>query len=139
MAIKMLKNSAGFTMIELMIALLIAALAVVGYIGANVATQQRAEELHERTIAIQDANRVIERMRNLAKTGTFPANVTTVFPHNNTVTGFGSLPPAAGEQISVRYADPSATTLLDVTIWVGWQSYTRRNVWASLRTYITQR
>ncbi|MBU9888794.1 MAG: prepilin-type N-terminal cleavage/methylation domain-containing protein, partial [Candidatus Omnitrophica bacterium] len=58
------KRQGGFTLTELMIALLVASLVLAGYIGANIQAQRNNDDLHERTIALQDANRVIEPMRN---------------------------------------------------------------------------
>lgn len=132
---KALKNCYGFTMIELMIALFVTALAIVGYIGANIAIQRSSEERHERTVAIQDASRVIEQMRSAAQSGTFPGNVTSAFPNNGNVSGFSNL---TSEQVTVSYTDSTADPL-DATVTVTWQSYTDRQSTASLRTYLTQR
>jgi len=130
-----LSHSSGFTMVELMIALFVAALAIVGYIGGNIAIQRHAEELHERTVALQDANQVAERMRSAARTGNFPANLVAAFPDNGAIAGFNNL---TNEQVTVSYVNTTADPL-DVTVSVNWQSYARRQSTASLRTYITQR
>ena len=131
----MKRNAKGFTMIELVIAMFVAALAIVTYIGGNIAIQRHAESLHERTVALQDANRVIELIRNVAQSGTFPANILTAFPDNGTVAGFTAL---TNEQVTVSYANTIARPL-DVTVTVTWTSYTRRQSTAALRTFIMQR
>lgn len=130
-----LKHQKGFTLIELMIALLVATLAIGGYIASNIVIQRNADSAFERTVALQDANQIIERMRSIAQSGTFPANVTAAFPQNSTVSGFLNL---TNEQVTVSYADP-AVNPLDATVTVVWTSHTQRQETTALRTYITQR
>jgi prepilin-type N-terminal cleavage/methylation domain-containing protein len=125
----------GFTLTELLIALVVITLTLAGYIGANIMLQRNAEEMHERTIAIQDANRTIERMRSDSRTGTFPGNVTAKYPDTGIVAGFTDL---VNEQVTVSYADTAANPL-DVTVRVTWLTYARRQGFESVRTYITQR
>lgn len=132
---KKLHGQAGFTLIELMIALVVLTVVIVGYIGTNILAQRNTEEMHERTLAIQDANRVIEQMRNISRTGTFPGNVVTAYPNNGTPAGFQNLDQ---EAITVSYVSPTANPL-DVTITVAWRSYTQHQVSETIRTYITQR
>ena len=129
------KARRGFTIIELMISLFVVTLVLGGYIGANIMAQRNSEEMHERTLAIQDANRAIEQMRNVSRAGTFPDNVVTAYPNNSTPTGFTSLPQ---ENITITYASTTANPL-DITITVAWFSYARRQVSETIRTYITQR
>lgn len=135
MKIKRRVNASGFTLIELMIALLVATLVIVGYIGTNIVIQRHAEEIHERTIATQDANRTIEQMRNMSRNGTFPANVVNSFPDDTAVTGFNNL---TDEEVTVSYVSTTADPL-DVTVTVTWLSYTQRQSTVTIRTYITQR
>ncbi len=118
-----------------MIAILVVSLVLAGYIGANIRAQQNGEEMHERTIAIQDANRAIEQMRDASKTGTVPGNVTALYPNNGNVAGFDNL---TNEQVNVTYAN-ATTNPLDATITVTWSSYTRRQISEAVETYITQR
>lgn len=125
----------GFTLIELMIALLVLTLVIVGYVGANITAQRNSEEMHERTLAIQDANSAIEQMRDASKTGTFPGNVVTLYPQNSQITGFNNL---TNEQVTVNYANSTANPL-DVTVTVAWLSYTQRQNTEAVQTYITQR
>ena len=129
------KGQLGFTLIELMIAMVVTVLALVGFVGAGVAVQQGDESAFERTIALQDANQVVERMRNTALTGNFPTNVVAVYPNNGLVAGFNGL---TNEQIRVVYANTAANPL-DVTVTVTWLERGRRAVNTSLRSLLTQR
>lgn len=129
------RRPAGFTLIELMIALVVLTLVIAGYVGANVAAQRNAEEMHERTIAIQNANQVIEQMRTLSNTKPFPASVVNVYPDQGHPEGFNDLP---NEIITVSYTDTTENPL-KVTITVGWLSYGGRQCTETAETYITQR
>ena len=125
----------GFTIIELMISVFVVTLAIVGFVGANVMAQRNAEEMHERTIALQNANRVLEEMRSATKVTGFPQNVTNGFPQNGFVSGFTDL---TNEQVQVSYVNPTADPL-DVQVTVSWLSYAHRQQSETVRTYITQR
>lgn len=132
---RVLCDQRGFTLIELMITVLVVILALVGYVGANTSVAQSGEVLFERSVALQDANRVAEQMRLTAQTGNFPVNVTAAFPQNGLVGGFNNL---TGEQITVTYADTAADPL-DATILVSWQENGLRLETAALRIMLTQR
>ncbi|HOE68386.1 MAG TPA: prepilin-type N-terminal cleavage/methylation domain-containing protein [Candidatus Omnitrophota bacterium] len=125
----------GFTLIEVMVALFVTTIAIAGYVGSNIATQRQAAELHERTIAVQEAQRVIEQMRDKARTNNFPGDVVAAFPDGGTVAGMNALP---DERVQVDYVNPAATPL-DTTVTVTWQSYTSRRQTAALRAYIAKR
>jgi prepilin-type N-terminal cleavage/methylation domain-containing protein len=142
------KYQAGFTLIELMIALLVLALVIVGYAGANITAQRNSEEMHERTIAIQDASRLIEQMRSDSRNAaSFPDDlVTPDYPENTPITRhneatdqedpvFNNLP---NELTTVAYDDPGGNPL-DATVTITWTSYTGRTHTEAVRTYITQR
>ncbi len=118
-----------------MITAAIVILVLVGFMGTNTAMGQASESSFERTLALQDANEVIERIRAAAETGNFPSNVVTAFPNNNTVGGFTSL---TNETVTVSYAN-IASDPLDVRVQVQWLERGRRQVSAHLRTYVTQR
>ena len=136
MTAKKRHKESGFTMIELMVALLVLSTVVVGYISANILAQQNTETLNERTVAIQDANRIIEQMRTVATSpGNFPDNVTDVFPNNTASAQLNNL---TNEVATVSYADPTSNPLI-ATVAVTWLSYTRRPSTLSIQTYITQR
>jgi prepilin-type N-terminal cleavage/methylation domain-containing protein len=129
------KGQSGFTLMELMIALVVTTLVIGGYVGANMKAQQTAEAMHERTLAIQDGNRAIEEMRDASRTGTFPDNVVMAYPNNGTPSGFNNL---TDEVVTVSYASTTANPL-DVTVTVAWTSYVGREETEAVRTYITQR
>ncbi len=128
-------NSRGFTLIEVMVALFVAAIAIAGYVGSNIATQRQSAELHERAIAVQEAQRVIEQIRDKARTNNFPGDVLSAFPDGGTVVGMNALP---NEQVRVDYVNSTATPL-DTTVTVTWQSHTSRQQTATLRAYIAKR
>lgn len=130
-----IKNQAGFTLIEIMIAMCVSVVAILGFITAVTSIRQSSEGAYERTIALQDANRVIEQMRDAATSGTFPDNVTASYPNNGTVSGFSNL---TSEQVTVAYANSTANPL-DVTVTVTWLEHGRRSMTKAIRTYITQR
>jgi len=130
-----LDNEKGFTLIELMIAMVVTVLALVGYIGATTNIQQTGEAAFERSVAIQDANRVVEQMRNAAATGNFPGNVLGAFPNNGVVAGFNNL---TAEQVTVTYTNAGADPL-DAFVTVAWNENGRRATTATLRTFVTQR
>jgi prepilin-type N-terminal cleavage/methylation domain-containing protein len=132
-----LRSNRGFTLVELLIAFFIASLAIAGYIGANIIIQQNSEVTFERTVATQDAHRVIELMRRAAQgqEENFPENVTGAYPADVPVAGFTNL---TNEQIAVSYVNP-ASDPLDATVTVSWTSSTRRPLTAALRTMVTQR
>lgn len=130
-----MNNQKGFTLIEVMITAAVVVFVLVGFMGTNSAMQQATDSSFERTLALQDANQVIERIRTAAATGTFPANAVTAFPDNGTVAGFTSL---TGETVTVTYGNATANPL-DVRIQIQWLENGRRAVRAHLRTLVTQR
>lgn len=157
---KVLQKKEGFSLIEVMITVVVVTLALVGTLMANSAIQQSGEASFERAVAIQEANQVIERMRQTAASGSFPSNVTTAFPNNTARPNFTSLRPQCGalanppspciwpfafnsdgtsqEQVVVTYVNPNANPL-DVTVIVVWRERGIRQAQISLRSLITQR
>lgn len=131
----MLRNEKGFTLVELMITAFVVVTIIVGFLGSATALQAANQAAFERSIALQDANQVIELLRNTAATGTFPGNVTAAYPNNSTVSGFTSL---TNESVRVTYTSATANPL-DVTVTVSYSENGTRNMSTSLRTYITQR
>lgn len=129
------KNEKGFTFVEVMITMVVVVLVLLGYMGANMNIQHASEAAYQRTVALQDANRVVELIRNVAATGQFPANVTTAYPGGAAVGGFTNLP---GERVFVAYRNQAADPL-DVTVTVSWLENGVRAVNTAIRTYVTQR
>ncbi len=131
-------SCAGFTFIELMIAMTVASLTILFFVVAQNKIQINAESAYERKVAVQDAHRLIEQIRLTAKTGTFPANVsTTAFP-SGSVSGYTSMASTASETMSIAYASTTADPL-DVTVTVSWTGYNRASSTQTVRTLITQR
>ncbi len=131
-------GSKGFTFMELMIAMTIAALTILFFVTTQTKFQLNAETAYERKVATQDAHRFLEQMRLTAQTGTFPANVsTTAFPAG-TVTGYTSMPSSSAETMTVAYASASADPL-DVTVTVSWTGYNQRASSQTVRTMVTKR
>ena len=127
----------GFTFMELMIAMTVAALTILFFVTTQTKFQLNAETAYERKVATQDAHRFLEQMRITAQTGTFPANVsTTAFPAG-TVAGYTSMPSSA-ETMTVAYASASADPL-DVTVTVSWTGYNQRTSSQTVRTMVTKR
>lgn len=116
-----------------MITMVVVAVVVLGFMSSATGVQHQGQAAYQRAIALQDANQVIEQMRNAAASGTFPANVTGSF--NGTVSGYSSLP---SEAVSVAYVSATANPL-DTTVTVSYLENGRRTTSASIRTYITQR
>ena len=127
------KNEKGFTLIELLITTVVVATVILGFLGSATAMQSANKAAYERSVALQDANQVIEDMRRTAASGTFPGNVTAVY--TGTVDGYSNIP---GEAVTVAYADAAADPL-DVTVTVSYNENSLRATSASVRTYITQR
>ncbi|MFA6600304.1 MAG: prepilin-type N-terminal cleavage/methylation domain-containing protein [Candidatus Omnitrophota bacterium] len=132
-----IKNQRGFTLVEVVLAMGVVVIAVIGIISANVLIQQHDETAFENSVALQDSQRVMEQMRNVASNagGLFPNNVVNAFPNNALIAGFANL---TSETARVSYAN-TAVTPLDVTVTVTWQDARRRARNVTLRTLIAQR
>ncbi len=126
-------NERGFTLIEIMITTAVVALVILGFVGATTSVQKVNQAAYERSISFQDANRVVEQMRDAAASGTFPANVTASY--SGTLSGFSNL---TNETVTVSYASATADPL-DATVTVSYKEGGTRTVTNSIRTYITQR
>ena len=127
--------SGGFTLIELMIAVVVIGLGLLGMVMANTVIQTTSEAAYERMVATQDAHRTIELMRNASMTGNFPQNVTGAFPNGAAAAGFNNL---TGEQVAVTYGNVQADPL-DITVTTTWLERGRRNTSTQLRTLMTKR
>jgi len=125
----------GFTLLELVLAMAISVLFLVSLLGANIMTQKANAVAQQKTVAMQDATQVLERMRDSATFGLFPANVLATFPNNGTVAGFQNL---TGENVSVQYVSTTANPL-DVRITVSWVDETLHPVNYSMNSFVTQR
>ena len=125
----------GFTYIEIMIAVAIIVMAIVGIMSANVFIQKTGDVAYERTVALLDANRAVEKLRIAAASGNFPGNVTGSYPDNQTISGFTNL---TNETVTVDYVSATANPL-DTTITVSWLTSQNRTQTVVLKTLITKR
>ena len=130
-----LGSEKGFSLIEVLFASAIILLLVAGFLGSATTLQFANEAAYQRSIALEDASRVIEQIRSTAASGTFPANVTAVYSNGGTVSGYSTL---TNESVVVSYANAAANPL-DVTVTVSYSENGTRSMTAALRTYITQR
>lgn len=129
----------GFTLIGVLIAVVLLGLGILGALGANLSIQQWSEGTWERSLAVQDAGRVIEEMRNTANQSLLNQFQPEVINRANTVAAtIRSLPAVAGEQINVTFANPAGDPL-DATVTVNWLERGTRSKSAALRTFITKR
>lgn len=118
-----------------MVTMAVMAAVLLAIMTANAMISQTSEAAYQRLVAVQDANQVIERMRNTAITGNFPGNVTAAYPNGGSVGGFTSL---TSETVTVAYTS-TVTNPLDVTVTVNYLENGRRAANTALRSLITQR
>ena len=130
-----MKHSKGFTLLELMIAMFVLTVGLLGILLSNTASKNTSIRMNERILALQDAHRVIELMRSTSSVGNFPGNVTNAYPNGAPVLGFNTL---TDEAITVDYTDIEEDPL-DVTVNVTWSELGARDAATQLRTLITQR
>ncbi len=122
----------GFTLVELLLALMVTVPALLTLMGLIAYNTRVAETSRGIMAAMQDAHTVIERMRDVSEQGL--DQVTTTYPDGEAVAGFASLP---NEQIIVDYTDTGVDPLA-VTVTVTWRDRNRLMTRA-LTTQITQR
>lgn len=132
----MKKKTKGFTLIELTISLFVIALGLLGMLMANSTIQRMSESAHEEMLAVQDAERLVELMRNASAAGNFPTNVTAVYPNGYSAPVFSA--GLVNGTLAVSYVNPSADPL-DVTVTTSWRKLGVRNTSLQLRTLMTQR
>lgn len=125
----------GFTLLELMISIAIMVGAILVIFGLLLNYLLLIETSKNKTVAIDDAQAVLEAIRN---TDPFTSsNVTTNYPAGvNLASNFG-FNKLQNEAIYVSYASPAADPL-QITVTVNWQEKTR-NRSESLITLMTQR
>ncbi len=128
-------DARGFTLIEVLFTVAIAALMILGTLAANTSFRKLSETAHQNSVAGQDAHAVIERMRAAAIDGDFPNNVVSEFPDNAIVSDFTTL---TNQQVRVSY-DNAAADPLAATVTVTWLENGVRSVSKSVRALITQR
>lgn len=128
------KGIKGFTFIELLICIAIIIPVLLGVIGVDIYMTRAGDTSRQVINALQDANTVIERIRNTASNQGLTA-VTAAYPSGQAVAGFATL---TNEQVVVTY--PSATAdPLTITVTVTWQNSEGRNMSRALATQVTRR
>ncbi len=140
-------SRAGFTMVELIIALLIFIIAVGSAFATFQASAQLTESARDRMVALQDASSVLEEIKALALQNvmtTLPAQLSSgqfnsqlrTFDSNGNATG-QSVPALTTEQITLT-SNPQIinanTTLVTFTVTVSWAEARGRQSSLSLTT-----
>ena len=107
-------NNAGFTLLELTLAMALFAVVLGSTAQALVTYHANIEMQNMRSAAAQNARSVLAEMREVRDDPLqpFPAAILARWPHGEAVAGGGNLP---GEQILVTYADPTANPL-EITV-----------------------
>ncbi len=132
-------NSKGFSLLEFFISAIVLFVALSLSISAVNYISQTNEMSYEEIVALQDAHRAIEQVRQQSAIGLFPENVINTFPDNQAIAGFNNLP---GEQVTINYVSTTENPL-NLTISVTWNSTTKngnnRTMTTQLTTLVTQR
>ncbi|MBI3322663.1 MAG: prepilin-type N-terminal cleavage/methylation domain-containing protein [Candidatus Omnitrophica bacterium] len=129
----MKRRAAGFTLMEILFAMVIFAVAAVGMSRFFMGTQQLGEASRNLTRAMEDARMVTEAIRDNSAAGL--AAVTGVnWAQWAVQNGLTTLP---NQAVTVTYADQNADPL-SVTIQVSWLDRNHART-ATMRTLVTQR
>ncbi|MBN1688746.1 MAG: hypothetical protein JW893_06560 [Candidatus Omnitrophica bacterium] len=135
----MKNEESGFTLVEVVFTVCIVVVALLGIMSANTTAERSSEAAFEKSLAAQDANRVIELLRDAANTGSSPAFQTDVQnAESAAIAAAASMPAGLNESITVNYDDVSADPL-DITVTVSWDMNGVRTVSIALRTLLTKR
>ena len=134
-----MKTRRGFTLIEVMVAMMVFVGAVAGFCGFYVTTARLNESSRNLTQALNDARVVMEAMRDTAQSGglTGAAGVTGVYPQGTNLAPAFSLASLQNEAIRSTYANAAADPL-QVTLQVTWDEWGRPRA-ASFDTLVTRR
>jgi prepilin-type N-terminal cleavage/methylation domain-containing protein len=131
----------GLTLVEILIAMVVASLVLTGILVGNSVIQKNSEAVFQRNRAFQDAHQVLEEIRRVAQTGNFPSNVVSAYSNGGTVAGFTAL---SNESVRVNYTDVNGDgnatndNPLDVTVTVNWNENGIRTATNSIRAMVTQ-
>ncbi len=128
------KGNTGFTFIELLICIAIIIPVLLGVFGVDIYLSRASDTSRQVMAALQDANTVIERIRNVASNQGL-TQVTATYPSGQAVAGFTGL---TNEQAVVTYPNAVADPLA-ITVTVTWQDAAGRNLTRALSTQVTRR
>lgn len=127
-------SEAGFTIIELMMAMGLFALVIVALMAAVTNAFVLVQLSSDRAPAIKEAQIVLNNLKISAdQAAVFPADVVTAFPVGVLVPPRTTLP---GEIVTITYADPLATPLF-ATVTVQWVTPQGRPLTESLSTVLS--
>lgn len=128
-----MKRSEGFTLIEVMISMMVFAIAIAALAGFYIGTARLGESGRNLTQAMNDVRVVAEAMRDLSTGGLAVVTATdwTAWAQAN---GLRSL---QNETVTVTYGNPAADPL-QVSVQVAWQEGARPRS-ASMDTLVTRR
>lgn len=129
----MKKNNCGFSFVEILIVCLLLSTLIIGYFYVFHAGFALMEQLKGSVIALNDAESIIENMRNIDPVNA--ANLIAVYPNGAIVPGFNNL---VNETVKVEYADLSADPI-KVYVIVSWEGQGKRLLTEQLVTLLTKR
>ena len=129
-------NQGGFSLVEVITAMAILVAVIIGCLSANLHLKKAGETSHERTVAMQDASRALEKLRiQAAASLNFPGDVVSQYPNNQPMEGFTSL---NNQTVLIHYADANSNPL-DAFVTVSWTSRQGRSETVRVRSSITRR
>ena len=122
------RRTAGLTLVELLLALLVFVIAGLGVLGAYQAAFELMEVGQQTLIAVNDLRDMTEQIKDTAFTAipaNFPggvANCSTTSPAYSNIVGGCSL---NQEQITVTYPNGAGTNPLEIVIQISWTNRNR--------------
>lgn len=134
-----MSRARGFSLIEVMFAMMIFAISAVFLMGFYIGTARLNEQSRNLTQAMSDAKILMEGIRDRAQTGglTGVAGVTGVFPAGQNLGPANGLTSLRNERVTVAYANLAADPL-SVTVQVTWDERGVQRT-AALDTLVTRR
>ena len=135
----MRRRMKGFSLMEVMFAMMVFAIATVSLMGFFASTARLNEQSRNLTQAMNDAKILMEGIRDTAQTSglTGAAGVTGLFPAGENLGPDNDLTGLRDEEVTVTYADETADPLA-VTVQVTWDEWGRQRA-ATLDTWVTRR
>ena len=134
-----MRRAKGLSLIEVMFAMMIFAIAAVWLMGFYANTARLNEQSRNLTQAMNDAKILMEAIRDTAQTSglTGGAGVTGIFPAGQNLGPANGLTGLRNERVTAAYANPAADPLA-VTVQVAWDEWGRQRA-ATVDTLVTRR